>query len=755
MLGICGAANAQQLTAARPGDTVAISVPIPVGARTGGEFQYAADSVGAVRLVGMRSGTMQWVRTEPAVVQVPLRLVIPAAQQSGTLLAARVRVDWLDGSRDSADVRVVVRPAEIAAGPVIVNTATGRGGQEWTSTQVGGLTKEVEVELYGSTRATSPGGLVVVRYSINSYEDQDERVRLRLEIPAGWTLLDKDIEAQEWLLESWESLEGEIRVTVPQNARAGERHMVRVMGEVLGEPGGAAVFSYVQVVKRGGLKAGDVGLTGTTSIHASNLAPAGLETARYGGVVDLSGRLARRTTLSLNYRQGPREGNLTNYRIAQEETRWSGTLRNPGWMLQFGNQVTSSGNVLTGPYVRGQGMSLRRTQGLLVGDLTVAQPTSFVGDAGGHLLRGSAGLAGKHGRLAATFSDFGRPVGGYSTVPRYPQDIDPDSLERLERERLAAAKAPSNRVQGAGVDAELQLAKVHRFNVRGGWLHLSNAAGASVEDPSAEVQYGFNHRRATFNARWRQMPHSLQGIQLPGDETSVDASLKVIGEWRLAGRAYRTLNETLGNAHRSQGDGASFGVRYFREGWRMDVRGNYREWNYGQQPTVARTINLSLGVPLGPLSLSGYADVGEQHNATVRQPTESYRGDLRWSGKAGTASWSASYYESLNAPPRLRTDVLGSLKLREWEWAGGAWATRGWKAGGEPGFWSQIGVPVSYDLLLSLGIEHAPPAYGQAPTWLGTVGVRKKVAFALPFLRDGSVPAAAPIAQNPSGEVPR
>jgi hypothetical protein len=56
-------------------------------------------------------------------------------------------------------------------------------------------------------------------------------------------------------------------------------------------------------------------------------------------------------------------------------------------------------------------------------------------------------------------------------------------------------------------------------------------------------------------------------------------------------------------------------------------------------------------------------------------------------------------------PPRLRTDVLGSLKLGEWEVAGGAWATQGLARGGEPGFWTQP-------------------------------GVRQKVTLPIPFLRD-------------------
>jgi hypothetical protein len=240
------------------------------------------------------------------------------------------------------------------------------------------------------------------------------------------------------------------------------------------------------------------------------------------------------------------------------------------------------------------------------------------------------------------------------------------------------------------------------------------------------------------------MPESLQGIHLPGNDVSVDGSLKVIGEWRLAGRAYRSSNHTLGNSFHSESEGASLGVRYFSQRWRLDVRGSHREWSYGDQPNVARTLNVSAGAPVGPLNFSAFAAVGEQRQDTTRRPTASYRGDLRWNGRLGTASWAASYFERPNMPPRLRTDLLGSLKLGDWELAGGAWATRGWMAGGEPGVWTQIGIPVTYDLLLSVGIEHAPPTWGQPPQWLGTVGVRKKVAVPVPFLRDGSAwPAGA------------
>jgi hypothetical protein len=773
---LCLAAAFPCLAAAQQATEVAVRVPVQIapGGRPNSALYFSITPRPGVRIVSPSPDSLAGAAyaAHPLFFDVDFR-VAAAAAAPGLELATVLRV-WQDGRRDSTVVRAplppagtllafpaqaaridtawaappqpnsaaVDAPASTASSaeqqPRLAEGASDIGG-EWLSTPIGGLTKEVEVELYGTSRSAAPGGLVTIRYNIMSFEETDEHVRLRLQLPDGWVLLDRDTEERRIFLEAWEEVEGEIRVLVPRSARVGQRELVRLIAAVEGEPGGAAVHARVQVVRSGGLQAGQVGLTGTASVQATSFGVEDLAGARYGGVVDLSSRLSRESTLTLNYRQGPRESTLTNYRIAQEETRWSGNVRRPTWTLQFGNQLGSSGSVIAGPYVRGQGVALRRTQGLLQGDLTVAQPTSFIGDPGGHLVRGSGGIAGKRGRLLATVSDFGRPVGGYSTAPRYPEDIDPDSLERLERERRALANAARNRVQGAGLDSELRLGASHRLVLRGGWLRLHNAAGDTIADASAEGQYSFSHRRATLNARWRQMPNSLQGISLPGNETSLDGSVKVLGEWRLAGRAYRTSSHTQGNGFQSAGEGASAGVRWARERWRMDVQGSYREWSYGGQPTVARTVNASFGVPVGALGLSGFASVGEQQRDTLRQPTASYRGDLRWSGKAGTASWSASYYETLNSPPRLRTDLLGSLRLGDWELAGGAWASRGLLRGGEPGVWTQVGVPASHDLLLSLGIEYAPPGWGRPPQWLGTVGFRRKVVIPLPFLRDGSV----------------
>jgi hypothetical protein len=739
-----------------PLDTIAVALILPADRRKPGCLQYSVIPEAGIAAAAETEGRFCWGPEPPYAVGLPFRLIVGKPQPLGRVSLGDVTIAWEDGPAHTlpiywdvspadrnAPTAITIRSAEPAeqAPPLNVDLPPSRPGnpsvhgQEWVSVPVGGLTKDVEIELYGSTRATSPGGVVVVRYSINSFEDQDERVRLQVNLPDGWILLDAGALDQEFLLEAWESIEGEVRLVVPEHAVPGERHQIHVSGLVMGEPGSAEVFSYVQILRSGGLRPGQVGLTGTASLQATSFGVETLEGARYGGLVDLSGRLNGRTTLSLNYRQGPREQNLTNYRIAQEQTRWSAMLRAPAWQLQVANHITSSGTALTGPSARTEGVQFRRTQGLLVGDLIAGRPTTFAGDADGHILRGSLGLAGPRGRLAAVFSDFARPVGGYSTQPRYPEDIPPDSLERLERERAALAAAPSNRVQGAGLEGELRAAGTHRLTLRGGVLRLSNAAGDSIRDLSTEAQYSLNHRAGSANVRWRRMPPSLQGVHLPGDEVSADGSLRLVGDLRLAGRAYRGTARTLHNEFQAENEGASLGLRYFRSGWRFDVRGSHRAWGYGQTPTTARGGNLSVGIPVGPVSVNGFADLSEQDNGTVRRPTSSYRGDLRWTGRSGSLSWSASRFEALNADPRMRTDLLGSLKLGEWEAAGGAWATRGWASGGDPGFWTQIGVPVSFDLLLALGLERAPRSWGQAPAFLGTLGIRKKLMVPVPFLR--------------------
>jgi len=718
-------ADAQSLSISSTASAERVRIQIrsdDAGTRT--PISYRVLPGNGVRLLTPETGSLR----PRARATITVRMLVTRPRQEDDPPAQLV-VRWSDDTVSTHPVRVAER---VSRGRT-ENEPPPEGG-EWTSVPVGGLSRDVELELYGSTRTAAPGGVVVLRYAVTNYEETEERVRFRLQLPLGWTLLDHAFESREWTIEPWEDVEGEVRLTVPRAAQVGERHVVGVVASVEGEPGGAAAFVRVQVVRSGGLRPGVMGLSGTTTVQATSFHLQSFEEARYGGVVDLSGSLTPRTSLGIQYRQGPRESTLSNVRITADETRFSASLRNPGWMLSVGNLVPSAGSTLTGPYVRGTGGTLRRTRGLLQGELTLLEPRSYIGDPGGHLVRGRVELTGRVGRLGVSASDFLRPAGGYSTVPPIiDPHLDPDSLEHIERERDLARHAPSNRVQGGGVEADIRN-RVHRMSMRGGWLRLANAAEDSVQGYSIEAQYAFSHRLLSFGLRWREMPPSLQGVHLPGSEMAADGALKLSGDLRATGRVYRMSTETAGPVGDNAGQGAVVGLRFQKHRWRLEVRGNHREWSWDEDMTVSRTASLSLGLPVGALSLSGHAERGEQARGEARGETESYRADLRWTGNGGSFSFSTSYYTALTSDPRLRTDLLGSFTVGEFEFSGGAWATRGWSRGGEPGMWTQIGVPVMHGSLVVLGFEHAPRMWGAPPEWLGTVGFRQKLTIPLPFL---------------------
>jgi hypothetical protein len=126
--------------------------------------------------LGLSSSSPVEVAAAPALIEDDSPSTIPMFQQDAGLTVSQV-------ARSPLSTDTVPAPS-----------LAPHEGQESVSIALGGLTKDVEIELYGTSRTAAPGGLVMVRYSINSYEDTDERVRVRLHLPTGWTLLDRDIE---------------------------------------------------------------------------------------------------------------------------------------------------------------------------------------------------------------------------------------------------------------------------------------------------------------------------------------------------------------------------------------------------------------------------------------------------------------------------------------------------------------------------------------------------------------------------------
>ena len=174
------------------------------------------------------------------------------------------------------------------------------------------------------------------------------------------------------------------------------------------------------------------------------------------------------------------------------------------------------------------------------------------------------------------------------------------------------------------------------------------------------------HRTWTPRRRCRSMLGGarrrppVQGIFIPRDELSADGSRRVAGNLALVGRAYRNSLETIGSDFSSRSGGASLGLRYIWNAGTLEVRGNYRESQVTRR-NLRRTISVVFATPVGPLALSGSADVGEQDNGKRVARLAFYRSDLRWVKDGNTVSFGITHSEGAG-PPIQRVDLLTSVK---------------------------------------------------------------------------------------------
>lgn len=600
-----------------------------------------------------------------------------------------------------------------------------------------GLNTDLILQIVESTRVVPPGGMATLKYVLYSTGGVPGRIRLQVHAPPGWNVIDGERVQREWLLDAWDIVTQELRVAAPPDAPIGPNELIRLTATMVDVPGVSEALAHVQVLSGAGVRSGGAHLAMTTMVSMSRLDPSGSEQAHTGGNVDLSGQVGPRTNIALTYRQGPQES-VSNYRYYQPEKYVSGSILHHAWNVQFGGRVISTGNVITGPSVTGDGIAVHRLKGRVLTEVVLAQPTTFSGEGAGHLWRGSLGLKTARGTIGVAVSDFSRPS-GYSTLPPIADPtLDPDSLEDIERERALSSGRTSTRVQGVGLEANLQLARTHRLRLRGGTVRLESTEQDKIIAPAFEAQYSFSGRSATLNARLRETPPSVQGVYLPGDERSADGTLRLIDELRVVGRAYWYENVTLGQSYRAGTEGRSLGLRYTRRRWRVEANGNLRS-AYSSTRSHRRTGVLSFGMPLEPISVNASIEIGEEEIPEGVYPYRSYRGDLRWSGEPGFVSFTVSSYASGGIRPRQRADLLTSLIYGGFELAGGAWITRGW-TGGAPGVWTNVGLPVTPRLTLFLGLEHGPqPLAPNGSLWRFSLGIRRKLVVPLPFLRDSAV----------------
>jgi hypothetical protein len=701
-----------------PGTPVTVPVSIVTTDRPAGLVAYSFVPASGVDVLSERTGSLTWNPDSQRDLRAMVRLTVGAAQPAGRLLAGRLSLRWLDGRLESIDVWIEVRPH--------VKVTASRSNQ-------------FDVELTPVQRSAPPGGAVRFRFSIYNNEPTEERLRLRVLAAPGWTLTDSELEQREWPIEPYGSIEQDIDITIPDDARVGDRPLVRLLVEVVGQPGEIEALSFASVVKGGGVKPGVPLVSGSSTFGYSQLGARGVDPAQRTGALTLSSKFGPTSNFSFSYDHGI-EQNLSNYRYEGAQTRVTGSLRHAGWDASFGNYVSAQGNAITGPYVLGRGVSVQRPAGPLLADIVASQPNTINGIADGHLFRGRVGVRTTKLTVAFTASDFGRPAGGYTTISTVQTGVlDAETESELEFERRLTTSSASNRARGIGFETELNPSRAHRIAFRAGSLWLSNAVGDHISAPVGEASYGLVTKRATFNARWRDMPPTVSGVYIPGDDVGVDGSVGLWRDIRLVGRGYQSSTHTFNSDFFSANEGASVGVRVARGARRVEVRANYGESQYSTT-TVRRTVSIQAGTPVGPFHLNGSADVGEQDAAVgLSSHLALYRGDVAWVGSIGNASLSVSRSNRADVVQQ-RVDLLASLHVGGAELAGGAWLTRGY---GRPGAWTSIGVPVGFESMIVFGLDYSPLNWTDVPSLRGSLAFRKTLAFPVPFAKP-LPPAAIP-----------
>jgi hypothetical protein len=697
---------------------VTVPVSIVTTDRPAGLVAYSFVPASGVDVLSERTGSLTWNPDSQRDLRAMVRLTVGAAQPAGRLLAGRLSLRWSDSRLESIDVWIEVRPH--------VKVTASRSNQ-------------FDVEITPVQRSAPPGGAVRFRFSIYNNEPTEERLRLRVLAAPGWTLTDSELEQREWPIEPYGSIEQDIDITIPDDARVGDRPLVRLLVEVVGQPGEIEALSFASVVKGGGVKPGVPLVSGSSTFGYSQLGARGVDPAQRTGALTLSSKFGPTSNFSFSYDHGI-EQNLSNYRYEGAQTRVTGSLRHAGWDASFGNYVSAQGNAITGPYVLGRGVSVQRPAGPLLADIVASQPNTINGIADGHLFRGRVGVRTTKLTVAFTASDFGRPAGGYTTISTVQTGVlDAETESELEFERRLTTSSASNRARGIGFETELNPSRAHRIAFRAGSLWLSNAVGDHISAPVGEASYGLVTKRATFNARWRDMPPTVSGVYIPGDDVGVDGSVGLWRDIRLVGRGYQSSTHTFNSDFFSANEGASVGVRVARGARRVEVRANYGESQYSTT-TVRRTVSIQAGTPVGPFHLNGSADVGEQDAAVgLSSHLALYRGDVAWVGSIGNASLSVSRSNRADVVQQ-RVDLLASLHVGGAELAGGAWLTRGY---GRPGAWTSIGVPVGFESMIVFGLDYSPLNWTDVPSLRGSLAFRKTLAFPVPFAKP-LPPAAIP-----------
>jgi hypothetical protein len=514
--------------------------------------------------------------------------------------------------------------------------------------------------------------------------DQPIRVRLRLELPEGWTLSPQADFDGEKLIDSFDEIGGELEIEVSPIAKVATGEKVRIVGEVVGDPGHADAVAMVRIAGRGGLRAGQKGLSGYVQAATRGNDLESIDWPGTSANINLSGPVASGTTAALMYQKGLRLDQppiVTT--LAAEFSRLDVTLRSRKWNLYSGNYLLSSGGTLAGPFVRGRGATFKYTGSRLYSEISAGEPASFTGDYRGVLLRGQAQINSASGPMGLVVSNLNDAATGIS--------------------------GRTYDVSGAGAFGRYDRGIV-RFGVKAGLMRLGidslESSGETVEG-----DFGLAGKLGNVTGRWRRMPAAVPGTYLPGDEHAGDGTLVLSKALRLTARGYRSSMETMGEPIPYVAKGSSAGINVITPAFRFSLRGNQRQSSY-RTSTEQRTIQFTGGTTIGDVSISSFVELGRQTTSAASSKLSNFYLSTRWVQGGSSLYGAVSYYDYGTAPYRVRFDASASLRLSFLELDGGFWATHGPKYGGDPVVWSNVVIAAPAAFSLILGAEYV---HGRAP----------------------------------------
>jgi hypothetical protein len=473
-------------------------------------------------------------------------------------------------------------------------------------------------------------------------------------------------------------------------------------------------------------------------VGAIDIDPTGRAPADIGFGIDVNEQLTSDTTLTAFYIRGANPGIVRAFQYGLHRSRFHASIEHRGWMFA-GGEVRSQRRLFGAPIV-GDGVTIARETGLVVGSFTAVRPKHFSGNGGGHLVEGRVGLRRGAFTVGAFASDLARvrvrlsPIGSI----QLPEDDSELTLEDLAH--LGHLLPREHRVTTGGIDSQVR-AGAHMFIARTALVEQINADGARRSGVAGEGTYSFVNRHASLTASLRWLPKVLPDIELPGNAATMSVKARLTRAVKAIARAYGAESLAFGRTHPTRTRGGAAGVEYGNGAARLELLANYRD----AQTTSfrrTRTISSAFRAPVGRLTAEGRMEIGHVEANQQTHQVALYRASMHIDAEPTSIMGGVSYQDYGPLPPRARADASLSTTWRGIVAEFGVGAGKSQLFGDDVGAWMSVDAPLPGALMLNIGVDYerwlyatsryvtfVPDVSDLASPWRVTVSFRKHLAL--------------------------